>query len=172
MRTVRISSKCSPVSGSIKATANSFLNYAEIINDARKRVAMESNYLAERIITLSNSSGKEAIYMVIQTTVTVSFEVVKSEMGFHSVIPKMKEVADRKVKFYCIGEKKQLEEVKPTFRYNGKTLNYEELTKVSKFNKFFIYDDSELGTAIHRSISSRKDDYKLTIKSFTEMVFL
>lgn len=171
MRTVRINPKQSPVSGSLTATSNRFLNYAEIMADARKRVDMEKSYQAERVITLSNSTGKQPVYMVVQTCVTATFEVVKSEMGYHHIIPKMKEVADRKIKFYCFDENKQLEEVQPTFRYNGKTLNFEELTKVSKFIEGFIYNDSELGIALYRSVSSRNKDYALTVKPFTEMVF-
>ena len=70
MRTVRINPKHSPVSGSLTATSNRFLNYAEIVADARKRVDMEKSYYAERVITLSNSTGKQPVYMVVQTCVT------------------------------------------------------------------------------------------------------
>lgn len=171
MKTVRINSRNSLVSGSIVATPNRFLNYAEIVADAKKRIEMEKAYQAERIITLSNSSGKQPVYMLIQSTVIVAFEIFNSEMGFSRLIPKIKEITDRKVKFYCLDKNKQPEEVNPTFRYNGKTLNYEELTQVGNFKEGFIYDDCELGIAVHRSVCSRNKDYAASVTPFAKMVF-
>lgn len=162
MRTVRINSKHSPVSGSITATNPSFLNYASIVKDAASLGEMEKEYKAERIVFLKNSTCKETVYMVIETLVSVSFE----KFG-----PKLKNIVGRIVRFYCLDKKNQLEEVKPTFSYNGKTLSYEELVHVQNFSESFIYSDSDLGWAIHRSISSRKSLYRPQTIPFTERVF-
>lgn len=168
MRTVRINSKNSPVSRSICATPNAFLDYEDIVKDAKSRRTNEADYKAERVIHLTNSTGKQKVFMLIQTTVTVEFSTFNALTGLSFCTPKLKCIADRKVSFYCVDQKNKLEEVNATFGYNGKTLNFDELTQVGNFSPLFIYDDSELSTAIHRSVSSWKKNYKPTIKPFIE----
>lgn len=174
MKTVRINFKNSPVSGSIHASRPVFLNYAELVADTKSHIEMEKDYQAERVIHLTNSTGNQNIFMVIQTTVTVSFTSFQPQYGGSFIVPKLKEVVSRKVVFYCLDKGKKLEEVNATFGYSGKTLNYNELTQVGNFKPQFIYDDSELEIAVHRSHISFKDDrndYKPQITPFAERVF-
>lgn len=170
MKRMRIHNSTNPFNGSFTGTPNRFLNYDLILADLAKRESITREYKAERLIYLKNSTLSKRIYMLIETTVEVCFEHIKTEMKLNYFNPQITKILDRQVSFYCPNNQGTCDRIEATFLFQGKSHTFDEITKIKQGFELFLYDDSELSISLVRTNSSRKEKYIQKLPSFRERV--